>query len=706
MSDLQPLLAPRSIAVVGASDQPGTGKAVLANLRVCGFGGELVPVNPKYETVDGLPCVPDLSRLPHPVDLAIIAIPAAHIARALGSVSPGAVQAAVILSAGFGETGARGKAIEADVLAAARDQGIRFCGPNCLGFINAHGGVAAYSASLRQRPRPGGIGIVAQSGTVCIGLVNARADLGFSHILSTGNEADLTSDECIRFLVEDSRTECIGLFLEGVRSAEGFLSALDLAEEAGKPVVVLKAGRSDTGRRATLAHTGSLSGSDRVFRGLFRQKGVIQVSDMDEQLATLGLLSGGRRPAGGGLGVTTVSGGQCALICDAADEIGLELPDLAPKTSERLAAVLPEFAANANPLDTTGVGVVRHDLYEECLRALADDPGVHCVAALQDIPAGLGPSSRKNYHENCGRLVKVARSTDKPVALFTQFGGAMDPEMEETLREGGVPLLQGLIPGLRAIRNSVRWAERMRAGRPGPAEPRGVPDEAIVAKLREAKGPLSERESKDLLARCGVAVTRETLAKSEAEALEAAESLGYPVVLKVDSPDLPHKTEAGAVRLGLDSPDGVRSAYRDVLDSARRYRPDARINGVLVSEQAGPGVEMIIGLSTDPQFGKTVLAGMGGILAEVLEDASVRLVPITRRDAEEMLDELRASKILKGVRGRGPSDREAVIGALLALSEFGRRYGDLVEEVDINPLIVGAEGSGVLAADALVVPRA
>ena len=266
--------------------------------------------------------------------------------------------------------------------------------------------------------------------------------------------------------------------------------------------------------------------------------------------------------------------------------------------------------------------------------------------------------------------------------------------------------MQGLIPGLRAIRNSVRWAERMRAGRPGPAEPRGVPDEAIVAKLREAKGPLSERESKDLLARCGVAVTRETLAKSEAEALEAAESLGYPVVLKVDSPDLPHKTEAGAVRLGLDSPDGVRSAYRDVLDSARRYRPDARINGVLVSEQAGPGVEMIIGLSTDPQFGKTVLVGMGGILAEVLEDASVRLVPITRRDAEEMLDELRASKILKGVRGRGPSDREAVIGALLALSEFGRRYGDLVEEVDINPLIVGAEGSGVLAADALVVPRA
>ena len=227
------------------------------------------------------------------MDLAILAIPAAHIARALGSVAPGAVRAAVILSAGFGETGARGKALEADVLAAARDRGLRFCGPNCLGFINVHGRVAAYSASLRQRPRPGGIGIVAQSGTVCIGLVNARADLGFSHILSTGNEADLTSNECIRFLVEDSRTECIGLFLEGGRSAEGFLSALDLAEEAGKPVVVLKAGRSDTGRRATLAHTGSLSGSDRVFRGLFRQKGVIQVSDMDEQLATLGLLSGG-----------------------------------------------------------------------------------------------------------------------------------------------------------------------------------------------------------------------------------------------------------------------------------------------------------------------------------------------------------------------------------------------------------------------------
>ncbi|MEE8110909.1 MAG: CoA-binding protein, partial [bacterium] len=294
MTDLRALLQPRSIAVVGASEEPGRGRNVLANLRLTGFDGPLVPVNPKYDNVAGLPCLPDLSRLPHPVDLAVLAIPAGAAAPALRKMSPGAVGAAVVLSAGFGESGEPGRALEGEVVSVAKEMGIRVCGPNCLGLMNVQGKVAAYSASLKGPPRAGGIGVVSQSGTLCIGFINARSDLGFSYVISTGNEADVTIDEYVRFLVNDPQTDSIALFLEGVRSPQGFLAALDLARVAGKPVVVLKAGRSSAGRRATLAHTGSLSGAERVFRGLFEQKGVIQVSDMDEQLATLSLLSQGR----------------------------------------------------------------------------------------------------------------------------------------------------------------------------------------------------------------------------------------------------------------------------------------------------------------------------------------------------------------------------------------------------------------------------
>ncbi|MFQ5915861.1 MAG: acetate--CoA ligase family protein [Nitrospinota bacterium] len=704
MADLRALLKPRSVAVVGASEEPGRGRNVMANLLLAGFDGPIVPVNPKYSSAAGLPCIGDLSALPHPVDLAIFAIPAPAVAPALRKVSRGSVGAAIVLSSGFGESGETGKALERDLISAAESSGTRVCGPNCLGLINVQDGMAAYSASLKQPPRPGRIGVVSQSGTLCIGLIHARADLGFSYIISTGNEADVRCDECIRFLADDPQTGLIALFLEGVGSPQGFLEALDAAERAAKPVVVLKAGRSIGGRRATLAHTGSLSGSERVFCGLFAQKGVIQVSDLDEQLATLSLLSQGRRPAGAGVGIVTVSGGQCALLCDAAEEIPLDLPELAPETSTRLRTVMPGFATIANPLDTTGAGVVRRDIYGESLRIFSEDPRLHLIAVLQDLPAGLGADSQRHYQGICESVVQTARSTDKPTAVFTQFSGTMDPEMAKTLREGNVPLLQGLGPALRAIRNWISHSEKRRAGRSAQAGPESVRDDDLILRLKAAKGPLTERESKEILGRCGITVAREALAESESEALRLAESLGFPVVFKVDSSDLAHKSEAGAVRLGIFSPDGVRSAYGEILYAVRRYRPDAKVNGVLVQEQIPPGVEVIIGLATDDQFGKTVLVGLGGVWAEALEDVSVRLVPISRRDAEEMLDELRGSNLLGGVRGRGPSDREAIIEALLALSEFGRLYGDLVKEVDVNPLIVGPEGTGAKAADALIVP--
>lgn len=705
MSGLQPLMNPRSVAVVGASEQPGTGKTVLGNLRTVGFSGSIFPVNPKYESVSDLPCFPDLSKIPQPVDLAVLAIPADAVVPALRKIPAGRVGSAILLSAGFREAGPSGEALETEAASIAGDLGIRVCGPNCLGLINVNGGMAAFSASLQEMPKTGGIGAIAQSGTISIGWINARSDLGFSHIISAGNEADVTCGEYLRYLVDDPQTTCIALFLEGVRNPKRFLEALDHAKEAGKPVVALKAGRSETGRRASLAHTGALAGTERVYRGLFAQKGVIQVSDLDEQLATLGFLSQGRSPAGSGLGVATLSGGQSALVCDFAEDLGLNLPDLAPATSRRLSGILPEFGTASNPLDITGVGVYHEDLYEESLRVLAEDPGIHSIAVLHDVLSGLGPRSKKNYHRICESVVRVSRSTDKPVVQFTQFGGAMDPDMQRTLREGGVPLLLGLAPSLRAVHNAIRFAERSGRRETPDSRPPAQPEPGVVSRLRDATGPLSERESKEVLRRCGIPVTREGVAESGEDAVRIAADLGFPVVLKADSPDLPHKTEAGAVRLGLKTEDEVRLAYREILDAARRFKPDARVNGVLVQEQIPAGVELIIGLGTDPQFGKTILVGMGGVLAEVVEDVSLRLLPITALDAEEMLEELRGSNVLGGFRSSGPYDRGSVIQALITLSEIGCMYGEELHELDINPLMVVPEGRGVIAVDALVVPR-
>lgn len=704
MSELKSLLNPRSVAVVGASDQSGTGKVILDNLRMSGFSGSIFPVNPKYDLVSNLPCYPDLSKIPCPVDLAVLAIPAEAAVPVFRKIPLGQVRSAILLSSGFREAGPTGEAFEVEVAEIAKDLGIRLCGPNCLGLINVHGGLAAFSASLQKMPRAGGIGAIAQSGTISIGWINARSDLGFSHIVSVGNEADVTCGEYIRYLVDDPNTNCIALFLEGVRSPEVFLSALEAAQTKGKPVVVLKAGQSKMGKRASLAHTGSLAGSDRVCKGLFKQKGVIQVSDLEEQLATLGFISQKRFPRGNGLGVATISGGQCALVCDFAENIGLELPELSSLTASRLSTILPDFGTAANPLDITGVGVYHENLYEESLRALVEDPGIHSVAVLHDVPSGLGSNSKKNYHRICEAIVRVSSSTDKPLVQFTHFGGAMDSDMQQTLRNGGVPLLFGMAPSLQAVHNVIQFAERAGRARASILRSHAIPDSAIVSRLRNSTGLLSERESKEILACCGIPVPQEEIAKTLDDAICFAEKVGFPVVLKVDSPDLPHKTEAGAVCLGLKTKDEVRVAYHEILDSVSRFKPDTQINGVLVQEQISPGVELIIGLGTDLQFGKTILVGMGGVEAEIMEDVALRLLPITELDAEEMLGELRISRVLKGFRGRGPSDKSSLIHTLVALSDMGCIYGDHIKELDVNPLIVGPEGDGVTAVDALIVP--
>ena len=592
-----------------------------------------------------------------------------------------------------------------DIGRIARESDLAIVGPNCLGLVQPHNRLALVSSSLPRDLRAGKVALVSQSGSIAIAIMNNSRGIGFSHIVSSGNEAALNVAQYVEYFADDERTRIIVAFVEGIRDGAAFRRAADQALAAGKPLIVLKVGRSELGRRTTLAHTGSLAGSDAVHEAVFRRHGIIRVDDLDELFETLELFTRARPAAGDGVGVLSLSGGQLALLADLAAEIGIRPAELDPRTREELRRVMPPFANVANPVDVTGVGVVDHDLYRATLRLLADDPNVHVVAVSQDVPRGLGPRTLEHYTAAAHSGVAIARTTDKPLVFFTHVHDAVEESLLDILHGGGVPLLQGTAESLKAIDHLIRYSafRRDRPDRAPIARPAEVDAAAPRAELAGRSGPLSESESKALLRRYGIALPEEALVGSADEAVAAAERIGYPVVLKIASADIPHKSEAGGVRIGLRAAAQVAEAYREILENARRWAPGARIDGISVQAMVSGGQEAIVGLSRDDLFGPTVLFGLGGIFAEVFQDVALRLAPVSAAEAEAMVRQLRGSRLFEGYRGRPRLDVAAAVDAILRVSQLGADLGDLVAELDVNPLVVLPEGQGVCALDALVV---
>lgn len=702
--DLAPLLNPRAIAVVGASERPGSaGRLVLENLRNLGYRGTVYAVHPNYKKVLGYSCYPDLKSLPGPVDSVAVLLAAEKVLSTLETAVETGARAAWVLASGFAEAGPEGEACQADLARFAGETGLMVCGPNCIGVTNLVDRVATYSAALSPATQAGGVSAVVQSGAICLGLANA-ARFGFRYLISSGNEAVLDSADYIGYLTNDPRTQVIIAFLEGIRDPQKFVAAAQAAAEASKPILLVKVGRSETARRAVQAHTGSLAGCDAVFDAVLHQLGVMRLGTLDELVEAAELFLTCPLPAGEGVGLLSLSGGHIGLVADLAQDLGLTFPAFSAEAQQALTDILPAYSPIANPLDAWGSGDLER-IYPPCVKVVSRQEDIHLLAVSRDTPPQVASREVEQSLSVAKAAVQAAQETGKPVLVFSNLSTTFQQEVKQVLDEGGVPYLQGTRETLRAIQTFVRYASfRRRLGKQTPAgcpSPAGLPD--WRRKLQGMRGSLSEVEGRRLLAAYGIPGPREAMVATAEEAVEAAQRIGYPLVLKILSPDIQHKTEIGGVRVGLEDEVAVVTAFREVMAAARLHHPQARLEGALVQEMIpADAVEVILGVLQDPDFGPVIVFGSGGILVELLRDSSLRLPPLSHKEALEMIHETRGGRLLQGFRGRPPADIDALAGALVRVSQLAVDLGDVVAALEVNPLMVLPRGQGVRAVDALV----
>ncbi|BCH28934.1 6-carboxyhexanoate--CoA ligase [Mesorhizobium sp. L-8-10] len=693
---LDAVLEPRSIAIVGASQDPTKiGGRPVQLLRKHGYAGPIFPVNPRAAEVQGLPAFASVADLPQAADLAVIAVPAEAAPQAVQDCANRGVRAAVVLSSGFSELGQKGADLQRRLGDIAARTGIRLVGPNCLGTVGvADRAIATFSIVLEsEMPSPGPLAIVSQSGNLgsfTMRLAMERG-IGVSRFMTTGNECDLDIADGLAWLAGDPATRVILCCMETCRDSAKLVAALDAARKAGKPVVVLKIGSSDVGQAAAASHTGALAGSDAVFDAVFERHGAIRVRSI-EQLMNVGhaatvLLPGGL-PKGKRVALITASGGFGVMMADAASAAGLAVPRLSEAAQQSVLSVVP-YASARNPVDTTAQVSSRPEIMEEVLRAvLADET---CDAAMLLLSSSLHlPRLRTVYMEALRRL--RAALPDRLLMLVVK--GPADAV--EELNAMGYPTVDGIDAACATLASLAAMGQASTA--PLPSEP----DPIDLPQLRP-EALAHEHGAKAALAEAGLPVLREHMVADVDAAVAAANDVGYPVVIKIVSPDLPHKTEVGGVVVGIAGEPEMHEAYASMMASVRARAPGARLEGVLVAPMVSGGVELILGTKNDPIFGPVVVAGMGGIYAEIMQDVALRTAPVDRATALEMLRSLRVYKMLDGARGRPKADIAAAADAIVALSRFAGHHRDVIGEIDVNPLVVLPEAQGAVALDALIV---
>ncbi|HEX5501272.1 MAG TPA: acetate--CoA ligase family protein [Thermomicrobiales bacterium] len=717
---LHPFLKPASVAIVGVSPNWSYVHTILQQLIALGMPERIYPVNPNYPEVAGLPAYPRLTDIPESVDLVLVAVPRRLVPDVLAQAEAKGVRGVNIITSGFeelgGEEGARHHRLLIDFVART---GARIVGPNCYGNFSAVHRFAGMPNMLRAMA-PGRVGLAFQSGGMAIYCVTALADrhIGLTHGVTTGNEADLDVAAALEYFAADEATGVVACFVEQIREPERFLAAAARCADLRKPVVVLKVGRSDAGRVSAQAHTGSLAGADRVVDAALAQVGVARVNSLEELVETVAILHARRLPRGRGVGALTVSGGANGALLDLAADLGLEFPPFAPASRRVIREALYDYVATTNPLDITGPGIYADTpIHVAALDALGGDPNMHVI-----LHAPVGGNGALDAQGEVGKaLLAAARKYPEKVwvRLATVAGTFRDqppggpPPAEPFTELEGVPFLQGFENGLRAVAALIRyaefqarWQQARAAAPPAPSAADAARRERALALLRAAgpAGP-TEAEGKELLALYGIPTTRERPAATAEEAVAAARAIGYPVALKIVSPQIRHKTEAGGVRLGLADDVAVAAAFAEVVANARRHDPDAEIRGVTVQELVAGGQELLLGMANDPQLGPAVVVGLGGIYVEILRDSALRLPPLAPADARAMLESLRGYPLLRGARGLPPLDVDAAVAALRAFAQLALDLRDEVAAIDVNPLIVLPAGQGVRAVDCLVVRR-
>jgi acyl-CoA synthetase (NDP forming) len=703
---LHRLFHPRSIALVGATDNSRWSSNTFENLKNFDFPGPIYLVNPRHEVVHGERAFRSLSELPEPVDLAFIMVPTPQVLPIVREAAALGTSHFVVLTAGFSETGAEGARLEQELLALAHEHGLTLLGPNGNGFINVTSRIIPYGLPVAQPLNAGPVGVVLQSGALTSSILNFAQGhaIGLSLLVAMGNESMISVTDVVDYLLDDENTRAIALFLESIRYPAELCRVAEKARARRKAIVALKIGHSEASSRSALAHTGALVGNDAVNDTALRQLGIIRVSSLEDLLVTAGLAGYTEPLPGPRMGVVTPSGGACDIIADLAEDTGIVLPDFAPQTVERLQTVLPPFSTCHNPLDVTGYVVVDSTIQQRALEIVVNDPQIDFVLYLTATESGREPAPEAlamllAMHDN---LAHIVRSAPRPVVFISNTCMDLSRTARTVVERTGLHFLAGMEHGMRALGKFLWWSA-LTTESPASFANIEAPAKAIletVADLGTPEGIWSEARARTLLHNADIPTVPARLVMSADEAAQAARELGLPVALKLQSAALPHKSDVGGVALGLNTEEAVRAQFTAMLERIQTGHPGVEIEGILVSPMRPAGIELLVGVVRDPLWGPVLTLGLGGIWTEILKDTAVRILPVQRSEIETMLGELRGAALLRGTRGQEEIDLQTLSEIIYRISALALALGPRLQALEINPLLVS--NSRIEALDVLV----
>jgi acetyltransferase len=702
MNKLDSLFSPKSVAVIGASRQPGSvGQSLLANIISNRFQGIVYAVNPKAKGILGIKCYPTVTDIPDEVDLAVIVVPSRYVTSVLEECGQKKIKGAVVISAGFKEIGGEGIELEKEVQRIIQKYDIALVGPNCLGIINTVPKTSLNATFGTQMPKQGNIAFISQSGALCVAVLDyaKEANIGFSKFISMGNKAGLAENELLVYLKNDPKTDVILMYLEDLINGREFMAIareITSSPTLPKPIIALKAGRTLLGAKAASSHTGSLAGSDKVYDAVFEQCGVMRVETLEELFDYVKAFSSQQLPQGENVAIITNSGGPGILATDSCIHYGLNVAPLSPSTIRKLKKILPPTASFSNPVDL--IAEAQHEQYEATLKEILKNKNIHSVLVI------LTPTAFTNVEKIAEAIVRTARVFQKPVLCC--FLGIYDVSQGiKILEENGIPAYRFPESAARVLSEMsqfTRWLRRPKTGIKNFKVDKEKAQGVFESIKKEGRNFLLEQEAFDVLRAYNFPVVKSFLAMNETKATEAAEKIGFPVALKIASPDILHKFDYGGVKLHLKNKGEVRRACHEILQDVLSKKPDAQISGVIVEEMAQSGKEVILGMNRDPQFGPILMFGMGGIYVEALEDVSFRLAPIRELTAVQMIKRTKTYKILEGFRGGPVYDIQAIADCLKRLSQLVMDFEE-IRELDINPLVVYEKGKGCAIVDARII---
>jgi acetate---CoA ligase (ADP-forming) len=687
---------PDSIVLVGAGDKSRWAQMAKKNIDALGFKGKLHIVNRRGGTVLGLTAAVSCATIGEAIDVALLLIPAAGLLEALEDLAAAKIAYAVVLSSGFAETGTEGLKLQHALRDRAAELGITILGPNCLGFANFAGQASIWTGTLRLPSIPGEIAIVSQSGAVAntMGHFAYQQGIGLSCIISTGNEVNFGVAPAIQYLIDDPATKVICVFMESVREPEAFKLAAARAFEVGKPLIALKVGRSAITAKAAKAHTGALVGDDKVFDALCAESGIIRVRSVEELVVTADLMAKAGPLTGQGVGMVSISGGMCEISADLADEEGVELPQFRAETLASLKQILPDFGTAHNPLDLTGVATEQTVMMEQAIKVISKDPSVALLCYLFEVPTGEDDKTAFAL-PSLKRIGLGASQASCPVVILSSMIKTVSESSRAIIAENRLPYVSGgLELGMPAISRAIRWHKQRNrlADRQRP--------KATLEATKAIDLPKSEYDAQQYLSSRGVPVIPTGLARTATEAVSLAQKLGPRVAIKIASEDIAHKSDAGGVMLDL-SVDQVSDAFDRMMAAVKASRPKAKIDGVLVSAMRKGGVELLVGVTRDAEWGLVLAVGFGGMFVEIMQDTALRLLPVTEDQVVEMLSGLKASKLLGGYRNTPAVDLKQLAGVIARIGDAAVALGPRLQTLEVNPLM--AAHDRIEALDALVI---